>query len=63
MKEDKGIDAIIFDMYVLYAKRAMLGGMKGIYMMEELKAASPELWTKVMEEAKKQLERDFEKIG
>jgi len=51
------IDEILFDLYLNYAKRALLGGGKGQYVMTRLRQEDEELYHRVMRRAKDELDK------
>lgn len=49
------LNEILFDLYVSYACRALLGGGKGRYIMDGLKEENPQLYFAVMNKAREKL--------
>jgi len=51
------IEEILFDLYLNYAKRALLGGGKGQYVMMRLRQENEELYRQVIRRAKDELDK------
>ena len=49
------LEDLLFDLYLNYAKRALLGGGKGKFMMEQLKRSNPAVYHKIMEVARNEV--------
>jgi len=55
---EQSIGEILFDLYLNYAKRALLGGNKGQYVMMKLRQEDEELYRQVMRKAKDDLSNE-----
>jgi len=52
---NESLEELLFDMYLNYAKRALLGGGKGKFVMEQLRKDNPAAYNKIMEVARNEV--------
>ena len=59
IKTDASAEELLSSLYTDYAKRALLGGVKGKLMIEQLRRSNPELADAIMGKAKEELEMEL----
>ena len=58
---EKSLDQLLFELYVDYACRALLGGGKGKFVMDKLRIEDPDFYYLVMKRAKEVMSIEKEK--